>query len=121
MKGKAEIPDLRTLAKVFQKYPDIQAVYLFGSFADGNVHRESDLDLAIVPRSGKSREDRLQILADLGYQDPAYVYGLIKGLRESHAYRTRSTAGQERMDRLVPLVLGGLWPGLPYMKTICMH
>lgn len=45
-----ELPDLQVLPEVFRKYPDIQAVYLFGSFATGNVHGESDLDLAIVPR-----------------------------------------------------------------------
>ncbi|MEA3415614.1 MAG: nucleotidyltransferase domain-containing protein, partial [Thermodesulfobacteriota bacterium] len=37
---------------IFRKYPDIKAVYLFGSVGSGKTHRESDLDLAIVPRSG---------------------------------------------------------------------
>jgi predicted nucleotidyltransferase len=65
MGGKARLPDLQILSEVFRKYPDIQAVYLFGSFAAGNVHRESDLDLAIVPRRGSVREKRLDVLADL--------------------------------------------------------
>jgi predicted nucleotidyltransferase len=59
------IPDPDLLPKVFQQYPDIQAVYLFGSIATGKSHRESDLDLAIVPRSGALRERRLEILTDL--------------------------------------------------------
>ena len=50
---------------MFRRYPDIWAVYLFGSFAAGNVHRESDLDLAVVPRRGSVRARRLDILADL--------------------------------------------------------
>lgn len=53
------------LAQVFQKYPDIQAVYLFGSQATGRPREESDLDLAIVPRHARLREKRLDILADL--------------------------------------------------------
>jgi len=65
MQEKTECPDLGILPQVFSTYPDIQAVYLFGSFTSGNVHSESDLDLAIVPRHDTVRESRLDILADL--------------------------------------------------------
>jgi len=58
-------PDFHELAKVFRAYPDIQAVYLFGSGAEGRFHQESDLDLAIVPRSPGLRVRRLDILTDL--------------------------------------------------------
>jgi predicted nucleotidyltransferase len=37
------IPDLENLKKVFCRYPEIRAVYMFGSRASGRVHRESDL------------------------------------------------------------------------------
>ena len=57
--------DLEALAQVFRQYPDIQAVYLFGSHATGNVYRESDVDLGVVPGSPAVREKRLDILADL--------------------------------------------------------
>jgi predicted nucleotidyltransferase len=61
-------PDLRQLPEVFAKYPDILAVYLFGSAVTGRVHQESDIDLAIVPRTPALREKILDILADLtGY------------------------------------------------------
>lgn len=50
---------------IFRKYPDIKAVYLFGSVGSGKTHRESDLDLAIVPRSGNLRGKKLSILTDL--------------------------------------------------------
>lgn len=43
-------PELERLPDIFAKYPDIQAVYLFGSAVTGRMHAESDLDLAIVPR-----------------------------------------------------------------------
>ena len=65
MRGIARLPDLQILSGLFHRYPDVQAVYLFGSFAAGNVHGESDLDLAIVPRHGSIREKRLDILTDL--------------------------------------------------------
>jgi len=61
----AELPDLQVLSELFRKYPDVQAVYLFGSFAAGSVHAESDLDLAGIPRHSSIRARKLDILADL--------------------------------------------------------
>ncbi len=58
-------PDLEQLPDIFKKYPDIQAVYLFGSAVTGRLHAESDLDLAIVPRSGAGELPRIDILTDL--------------------------------------------------------
>lgn len=58
-------PDLKTLANVFERYPDIDAVYLFGSSVHGRVHPESDLDLAIIPGDRSLRNKKLEILADL--------------------------------------------------------
>jgi len=65
---RTQPPDMQILPQVFQKYPGIQAVYLFGSLASGRVHRESDLDLAIVPRHSSVRDRRMDILADLARQ-----------------------------------------------------
>ena len=59
------MPDLRLLANIFGKYPDIQAVYLFGSAASGRANANSDLDLAIVPRPNVKQLDKLGILVDL--------------------------------------------------------
>ncbi len=59
------MPDLDALAAIFRQYPDVQAVYLFGSAAEGRQQRHSDIDLAVVPRTGSCRERRLEILADL--------------------------------------------------------
>lgn len=60
-----QFPDLDVLPKIFKKYPDIQAVYLFGSAAGGKIHAESDIDLGIVPRSSSLHSKKLDILADL--------------------------------------------------------
>ena len=58
-------PDLQRLEMIFHEYPDIQAVYLFGSTASGRTHAESDLDLAILPGKSSLRSQKLNILADL--------------------------------------------------------
>ena len=57
--------DPEELTNVFRAHPDVQAVYLFGSRAIGRADAESDLDLAVVPRSGALRGRRLDLLADL--------------------------------------------------------
>jgi hypothetical protein len=58
-------PDLALLPQIFQNYPDILAVYLFGSAVTGRIHSESDLDLAIVPRHPDLHQRKLELLADL--------------------------------------------------------
>lgn len=58
-------PNLDILPSIFKKYPDIEAVYLFGSVATGRTHEESDLDLAILPKNNSIKEKKLDILADL--------------------------------------------------------
>ncbi|HEU20656.1 MAG TPA: nucleotidyltransferase domain-containing protein, partial [Deltaproteobacteria bacterium] len=47
------------------RYPEIQAVYLFGSRASGKTHPESDLDLAVYPPSKPLKARRLDLMADL--------------------------------------------------------
>ncbi len=59
------MPNLNALADVFRRYPDVQAVYLFGSAAEGRLRTDSDIDIAVVPPTGSCRERRLEILADL--------------------------------------------------------
>ena len=57
--------DIRSLKDVFQRYPAIQAVYVFGSTGSGKMHPESDLDMAIVSRSTTLKDNKLQILTEL--------------------------------------------------------
>jgi predicted nucleotidyltransferase len=69
--------DIRALKDVFQRYPAIQAVYVFGSIGSGKMHTESDLDLAIVSRSMTLKEKKLQLLTDLaslGFCDVDLVF-----------------------------------------------
>ncbi len=53
------------LARVFRRYPSVQAVYLFGSAAEGRARSGSDLDLAVIFDDGPSADAKLDILADL--------------------------------------------------------
>jgi predicted nucleotidyltransferase len=41
-------PPLSILKTIFEKYPEVQAVYLFGSIATGRANAGSDLDLAVL-------------------------------------------------------------------------
>ena len=57
---------LRTvLEDVFRRYPQIWAVYLFGSTAEGRARQDSDIDLGVVLRPGTSQPNKLDLLADL--------------------------------------------------------
>ncbi len=69
--------DAQLLGQVFRRYPEVEAVYLFGSSVAGQTHAESDLDLAIVPRHPHAARRKLDILADLarvGFCDVHLVF-----------------------------------------------
>ncbi|MBN1219496.1 MAG: nucleotidyltransferase domain-containing protein [Anaerolineae bacterium] len=55
----------KSLTPIFTRYAEIQAAYLFGSAAAGWQRDDSDLDLALVPRSNALRRQKLDLLADL--------------------------------------------------------
>lgn len=58
-------PCLELLGQVFQSYPNIDAVYLFGSAAKGCSNINSDLDLAVATRDPSLSQKKVDILADL--------------------------------------------------------
>ena len=69
--------DKEKLINVFLRYPDIQAVYLFGSQLTGEVHQESDLDLAVYPATEQCTKQKLNILADIvqaGYDNVDLIF-----------------------------------------------
>ncbi len=54
------------LQGVFEKYPEVLAVYLFGSQAEGRARPDSDYDLAVVATPGAdARARKLDMLAGL--------------------------------------------------------
>lgn len=69
--------ELTALGEVFRSYPEIQAVYLFGSAAEGRAGPRSDLDLAILADSPRLRGKKLDLLTDLvrrGFDDVDLVF-----------------------------------------------
>ncbi len=50
---------------IFARYLDAQAMFLFGSVAEGQAAHRSDLDLAVVPPSPRFRKRQLDNLSDL--------------------------------------------------------
>lgn len=59
------IPNIDRLQEIFARFPEILAVYLFGSTAEGRSNHQSDLDLAIVPSSADLKKKKLEILHQL--------------------------------------------------------
>ena len=53
------------LRPVFTAYPEIDAVFLFGSHAEGRAGPESDLDLAVVGPRASLEARRIDLLADI--------------------------------------------------------
>jgi predicted nucleotidyltransferase len=64
---------LAALKKYFEDYPDlgVASAYLFGSHAEGRVHRESDLDVGVLlqweshPTQGERSDVRIRLGSDL--------------------------------------------------------
>jgi predicted nucleotidyltransferase len=56
------IAELKSLADLWEKFK-IRKVYLYGSLANGQIHNESDIDIAVE--------------GNLSYQDILTLYGLV--------------------------------------------
>lgn len=54
--------ELDRLEEVFEQFPEIQAVYLFGSYATGQERAESDLDLGIFTDQTAQPSFKLKLL-----------------------------------------------------------
>ena len=52
------------ITRVLARYPAVQAVYLFGSHADGCANEQSDVDLGVVGSPEVLALDRVSMLAD---------------------------------------------------------
>lgn len=123
-KGSSSRPELARLEKVFQKYPGIQAVYLFGSTASGKTHAESDLDLAILPDQSSLRGKKLDILTDLareGFSDVDLVFldtkDVVTKFESVRQNRLLYCAKDFDANAFFSLVLRQYFDFAPYLKT----
>lgn len=123
-KASSSHPGLDRLEKVFQKYPDIQAVYLFGSTASGQTHAESDLDLAVLPEGTSLRDQKLDILADLareGFSDVDLVFldtkDVVIKFESVRQNRLLYCAKDFDANAFFSLVLRQFFDFAPYLKT----
>lgn len=73
---KTQPLDAQKLSAVFAQFPEIQAVYVFGSMAVNRAHAESDLDLAVVsqPSIYHKKLDILTELARHGFCDVDLIF-----------------------------------------------
>jgi len=63
--GVIEMNNESNLTRLFQKYDDIQLVYLFGSTTRNKENRLSDIDIAIQVKDSMSKKDRFQLQLQL--------------------------------------------------------
>lgn len=56
---------IKKMAAIFSRFPEIELVYLFGSHAQGVARRDSDLDLAVSAQSGDYAGLKLNLLEQL--------------------------------------------------------
>ena len=63
--NRARTLDPGLIHDVFVQFPEVMAVYLFGSTASGKNDARSDLDLAVIPREKGLKIDKLKILTEL--------------------------------------------------------
>jgi predicted nucleotidyltransferase len=65
--------DMQTLTDIFQKYPEVKSVCLFGSRAKGTFKQGSDIDLAVM-NEGVSDKTMRAIKAD--FEDSSLLYNV---------------------------------------------
>jgi predicted nucleotidyltransferase len=111
------------LNEAFEDFPEVEAVFLFGSVAEGRAGAESDLDLAIVPSGAGLRERRLDLLSalvraglddvDLVFLDTADVVLRYEAVRPNFLIYAR-----ESFDRgeYYSRTLREYWDFLPYLE-----
>jgi len=115
---------LDELPAIFARYPDVQAVYLFGSVAEGRVTPHSDLDLAVVPCSPRLRAQQLDILADLvehGFDRVGLVFldtdDIVLKYEAVRHQRLLYAAPDFDHPSYVSLILRMYWDFLPYLEV----
>jgi len=116
--------DINLLSNIFQKYSDIQAVYLFGSVAAGKANANSDIDIAVYPRDSSLRDKKLELLADLarnGFDDVDLVFldvpNILLRFEAVRHNRLIYCAPDFDADSFFSLILRQYFDFLPYLQV----
>ncbi len=119
--------NVRSLQTVFARYPQIWAVYLFGSRAEGRARQESDVDLGIILRPGSPRPNKLDVLADLvkaGFENVDVVFLDPSAIRDIVLWfevvrHNKVVYASEDFDRgaLFSKIVRMYWDFLPVLET----
>ncbi len=85
--------NLVAIKGVFENYPSVMAVYLFGSMASGKTRHDSDIDLGVIIDDSNIRPSKLDILTqlvrvgfenvDLVFVDPSDIVLLFEVVRHN--------------------------------------
>ena len=58
----------KIITTVLKYYPDVQAVYLFGSYGTDEAWTDSDVDIAVLLPHGKSHKAGSLVMSDLRFE-----------------------------------------------------
>ncbi len=67
-----------------------------------------DENIELVWSQQLGEEQAVEILQNLGYQKPQEALKVLKDLRESKAFHTRTTQGQKRLNQLMPMIIAAV-------------
>jgi len=79
--------DIQKFLNEVSKSYTIDAVYIFGSYAKGTIHKWSDVDVAIISKDVKNRIDDLVNMLMIADQYEAYI--------EPHPFNTEDFNPEE--------------------------
>ncbi|MDR2434101.1 MAG: nucleotidyltransferase domain-containing protein [Treponema sp.] len=85
---------LATLNSIFNRYPGIQQVVLYGSRAKGTYRNGSDIDLTLKTDAGFSCTDLLHVAGDFDDSDMPYLVDV------SIYHRLSNSGLKEHIDRV---------------------
>lgn len=112
------------LARVFETFPEVCAVYLFGSRALSAARPESDVDLAVVPAGTCTPLRRLDLLAALAKEgldnvDLVFLDSADPVLRFEAVRPNRLVYARDGFDRgdYYSRVVRQYFDFLPYLRT----
>jgi [glutamine synthetase] adenylyltransferase / [glutamine synthetase]-adenylyl-L-tyrosine phosphorylase len=93
--------------RVHEHFQQVFAAPQGGDQEDG-LGTDAHALLASVWTGDRSGEKAEAVLAERGYRDPARALEWIEDLRDSPVCRALTATGRERLDRLMPLLLGAV-------------